>query len=73
MTAPMSTPHPSRSDVRPPDDDDLCHIACCVNDDLGLCGTRLYVDSDDDVSCVVCEDLETNAPGWCPILGTCPP
>lgn len=70
--------HPSlfaRPEDRIEKDDHLCHLVCCVDDDIGVCGTDLsrcttFVYDPDD-PCVVCDDL------WhlevCPHGLLCPP
>lgn len=55
------------------DDDELVHLYCCEDENVGLCGTDLTgvpVTSEIDRDCVVCVDLE--AAGWpCPTRAVC--
>lgn len=63
--------------VRPVDrttaGDEIDHVTCCLDDDLGLCSADLTdVGWGDGVpTCVVCVDL-CNGP-FCPKHGECPP
>lgn len=42
------------------DDDGLCHLVCCCNEDLSFCGKDVTTDPWTDGTlpyCVVCDDL----------------
>jgi len=55
-------------------DDEPSHIVCCVDENIGLCGTDLtnvpWVDDDTPTGCVVCSDLH-DVVTFCPKGGKC--
>jgi hypothetical protein len=58
----------------PGQDDELCHVFCCRNEYLALCGqdlTKATLCHDGTcLECVVCEELDET--GYCPLTrGTC--
>ena len=49
------------------EDDELAHFPCCHDPDLAMCGADL-TDSpdatDDDLDCIVCDELDAAEPEW---------
>lgn len=51
------------------------HICCCRHPDTTLCGLDVGDAEDcdeDEVDCIVCNDLMDNAPEQCPVRPFCP-
>lgn len=71
----MPTPIPINQQTPPKLDETLDHIYCCVNPDIGLCGsdlTDMLIADLYDVNCVVCSELN-GATTTCPVYGRlCP-
>lgn len=62
--------HVSPAPVDPCTDSPITHWTCCEDMDIGLCGKDLsaveVVDDDVPITCVVCNDLNSEAPTFCP-------
>lgn len=63
--------HVSPAPVDPCTDSPITHWTCCEDVNVALCGTDLSAgeeagDDDDEIRCVVCNDLNSEAPTFCP-------
>jgi len=56
-------------------DSETDHYVCCMDVNLSLCGmdvTDSELDSlREEYTCIVCADLEANAPNFCPKYSIC--
>jgi hypothetical protein len=54
-------------------DDELVHYHCCTNPAVALCGSDLSDSdlTDNEINCVVCDDLCHGSYWFCPVAPVC--